>query len=76
MSSFPTAGVDYISDAITPVHFIVEHVFEQCVYISVVNDTILEFDEYFTVHLKTTDGDVKFLTKYASIDILDDDCKY
>ena len=78
MSSYPAAGVDYnISDPVTTaLIFTAGDMSEQCAYITIVDDIILEYDEHFSVHLDThDDDDVKLLKKYATIIIVDDDCK-
>ena len=73
---YPVAAVDYVSDAVTALVFTADDMSAQCVNIVIVNDTILEDDEHFTAHLNASDSDVKFDTKYASVVIIDDDCKY
>ena len=76
MSSYPAAGVDYnISDPVTALLFTAGDMSEQCAYITIVDDIILEYDEHFSVHLNTTADDVKLLKNNATIDIVDDDCK-
>ena len=45
----------------------------QCVEIVIIDDRCVEEDEYISVNLSTSDDDVKFHIKYASIRILDDD---
>ena len=78
MSSYPAAGVDYnISDTVTALIFTAGDMSEQCAYITIVDDIILEYDEQFSVHLDThDDDDVKLLKNNATIDIVDDDCKF
>ena len=44
-----------------------------CVEIVITDDRCVEKDEYFSVNLTTSDGNVEFLIKYAVIRILDDD---
>ena len=68
------AGVDYISDPVIPLVF-TPGVSEQCAYITILEDSILEYDEHFSLHLNTSDDYVKFETKYAKVHIIDDDCK-
>ena len=46
-----------------------------CLSILITSDTILENDEAFSAHLSTADQDVILGPVYASITIMDDDCK-
>jgi len=46
---------------------------EQCAYISILEDSILEDPENFFVHLATSDEDVKLQYNYSTITILDND---
>ena len=45
----------------------------RCVTISIEDDHALEDTESFSVHLATSDDDVKLLYNYSTITILDDD---
>lgn len=45
----------------------------QCVEINITDDSCVEEDEEFTVHLTTDDDSVKFSTSYATVVIFDDD---
>ena len=67
--------MDYISDPVTALLFTAGDMSEQCASITIQDDTILEYDELFSIHLNTTDDDVKVLKKYSSIDVVDDDSK-
>ena len=72
---YPAAGVDYVSDAVMALVFTAADMSAQCVYITITNDMLLEDEEHFSVHLNASDIDVKFDTMYATIIIIDDDCK-
>ena len=72
----PTADVDYTASEVTTLLFLPGDATPQCAYITILDDTILEYTEYFSVHLDTTDDDVKFGYKYATVNITDDDCKF
>ena len=48
---------------------------EECVTIPIVNDTILEDNEFFSVMLVTSDSGVMFTRVMSSVEIMDDDCK-
>ena len=67
--------MDYVSDAVTALVFTAADMSAQCVYITITNDMLLEDEEHFSVHLNATDIDVKLETQYATIIIIDDDCK-
>ena len=47
----------------------------QCIYISILDDHFLEYPEYFSVHLSSSDSQVKIIHPYASIYIEDNDSK-
>ena len=47
-----------------------------CANVSIVDDSILESTEQFSVELSTTDFDVMLANTSASVIILDDDRKY
>ena len=51
---------------------------EQCLNISITNDTCVEKDEIFTVHITNTVTDipVKMSLLYATVQINDDDSRY
>ena len=72
----PTADVDYTASEVTTLLFLPGDATPQCAYITILDDTILEYTEHFSVHLDTTDDDVKFGYKYATVNITDDDCKF
>ena len=72
----PTADVDYMASEVTTLLFLPGDVTPQCAYITIMNDTILEYTEHFSIHLDTTDDDVKLDYRYATVNITDDDCKF
>ena len=72
----PTADVDYIASEVTTLLFLPGDATPQCAYITILDDTILEYTEHFSVNLDTTDDDVKFDYKYATVNIVDNDCKF
>ena len=47
-----------------------------CTNVSIVNDSVLESTEQFSVELSTTDFDVMLANSSASVIIIDDDRKY
>ena len=50
-------------------------VVSQCINVSIVDDSVLESTEEFTVELSTTDLDVILVNSSASVILLDDDGK-
>ena len=72
---FTSAGSDFVD--ITSVHFVFAAGSQagntQCMDIVIIDDRCVEGDEYISVNLSTSDDNVKFHIKYASIRILDDD---
>ena len=48
----------------------------QCVSITIINDVILESDEFFLVEINSTDINVIVTESIASVLILDDDGNY
>ena len=46
-----------------------------CFTFTIVDDLCAEDDEYFSVHLQTSDNDVIIHIAYASVHIVDHDCK-
>ena len=50
-------------------------VVSQCINVSIVDDSVLESTEEFTVELSTTDLDVMLVNSSASVILLDDDGK-
>ena len=84
--SHASADVDYMASEVTTLLFLPGDATPQCAYITIVDDTILEYTEHFSVHLDTTDyyyhydyyyyHYVKFDYKYATVNIIDNDCKF
>ena len=64
------AGSDY-TPINTTLTFTLSDSSEQCGYIIILQDNILEDPENFLVHLATSDEDVKLLYSYSTINILD-----
>ena len=68
------AGSDFLAPMSTTLTFIPANSSEpRCVTISIEDDHALEDTESFSVHLATSDDDVKLLYNYSTITILDDD---
>jgi len=73
-TSLLTAGLDFFAPMSTTLTFIPANLPEpRCVTISIEDDHALEDTESFSVHLATSDDDVKLLYNYSTITILDDD---
>ena len=51
-------------------------VVSQCINVSIVDDSLLESTEEFSMELSTTDLDVMLVNSLASVIIVDDDGKY
>ena len=66
------AGSDY-TPINTTLTFTPSDSSEQCEYIIILQDSILEDPENFLVHLATSDEDVKLQYNYSTITILDND---
>jgi len=68
------AGRDFLAPMSTTLTFFPANSPEpRCVTISIEDDHTLEDTESFSVHLATSDDDVKLLYNYSTITILDDD---
>ena len=68
------AGSDFLAPMSTTLTFIPANSSEpRCVTISIEDDHALEDTESFSVHLATSDDDVKLLYNYSPITILDND---
>lgn len=69
-----TAGTDYVP--VSPVYiFFNSSITVQCLLVEVINDTILELNETFSVNLEVSDTDVILENQTVTIIIEDDDCK-
>ena len=66
------AGSDY-TPINTTLTFTPSDSSEQCEYIIILQDSILEDPENFLVHLDTSDEDVKLQYNYSTVTILDND---
>ena len=49
--------------------------FQECFHVFIINDTIKEYDEFFSLQLSTRDPYVWIREKNATVTIKDDDCK-
>ena len=67
----PTAAIDYTT--VTAQLVFLPTVILQCSSISIIDDTILENDEVFSVQLSTLDPDVNLTFSTATVTIENDD---
>ena len=70
----PSAGADYVEERLTLTFPAGETT--DVVEIEIIDDIIVEGDEYFLIHMTTEDAGVTIATAYANVTLIEDDSKW